>query len=177
MTIYTYAPEVNNFNNKGISYIYGDLREVPFNDRWFDDIVCQSTLEHFDMDNSIYGYVEGSKKIFGEKSYDFMKAVVELERVLKNKGLLLITVPFGRYEHHGFFQQFDKEMIKRITSFLQTRGSLNNIYFKYIEQGWHLSNEEECESSYSFNPHTSVGKGNDGAAHCRAICCIRYIKD
>jgi ubiquinone/menaquinone biosynthesis C-methylase UbiE len=29
---------------------YGDLRVLPFKDNYFDEIVCQSTLEHIDMD-------------------------------------------------------------------------------------------------------------------------------
>ena len=54
--IHTYYPESPNFNEKRISYIYGDLRELPYKDNFFDEVVSQSTIEHIDMDNSIYGY-------------------------------------------------------------------------------------------------------------------------
>ena len=49
--IYTFYPEDKSYNHKKISYVYGDLRDLPFRDNFFDEIVCQSTLEHIDMDN------------------------------------------------------------------------------------------------------------------------------
>jgi len=177
LSIVTYYPEFNCFHKNRISYLFNDLRELAFRDKHFDEIVCQSTLEHIDMDNTMYGYKPQLNTIQTSKSYEYMLVIKELYRVLKPQGILLITFPFGRFENHGFFQQFDSEMVNRIHELLKNLGSIMYTYFKYEKEGWELSNQENCNDAFSFNPHTGVGKGNDGAAHSRAICCIKFIKE
>lgn len=172
VTIYTYAPESNNFNNKRISYVYGDLRCLPFRDNWFNQIVCISTLEHIDMDNSIYGYEILNHSMRNERSYEFLKVVEELLRILKPNGKLFITVPYGKYENHGFFQQFDKELIDRMKEVLQESTEFVEEYFQYTNGSWQYSNPQQCQDSVSFNPHTNKGRLDDDAAHCRAICSL-----
>lgn len=177
LTIYTFSPENKCFNERGISYVYGDLREMPFKDNWFDTIVSQSTIEHIDMDNSIYGYDISHNKDETKKSYEYIKAVKEMIRVLKNNGSLFITFPFGKFENHGFFQQFDKEMLEKIISLFEYQGIYNASFFKYLPDGWMNSNLIDCKDSESFNPHTGKGKKDDFAAHSRAICCIHFKKN
>lgn len=174
--IYTFYPEHESFNSKRISYVYGDLRSLPFRDNFFDVVICQSTLEHIDMDNSMYGYELNSNKDVMKKSYEYVKVISELKRVLKTNGKLLITVPYGKFENHGFFQQFDAEMLSRITTELGSGVSCVTCFYKYMPQGWTSSTADECEACESYNPHTGIGKGTDGAAHSRAIACIEYIK-
>lgn len=176
ITIYTYSPEYCNYNERGISYIYGDLRSMPFKDNLFDQIACISTLEHIDMDNSMYGYQIPNNGWSNEKSFEFLKAVKELIRILKPGGKLFITVPYGKFENHGFFQQFDEELVHRMKEVLQSSGNVVEDYFQYVEGCWQFSNSESCRNSISFNPHTNVGKLDDGAAHCRAICSLIIIK-
>lgn len=176
-TIITYYPEYPNYNNLKINYIYSDLREIPIKDEYYDEIVCQSTLEHIDMDNSIYGYNADFKSIPSEKSYEYLKVVKELIRVLKPGGILLITIPFGTFENHGFFQQFDYEMADHIINSCKSGGSVVDQYFIYKLGGWEFSTRIECQESKSFNPHTGIGKGVDNAAHSRAICCIKFSKN
>lgn len=50
LTIATLAPEAATFVELGVSYLYGDVRELPFCDGWFDEVICLSTLEHVGMD-------------------------------------------------------------------------------------------------------------------------------
>ena len=52
--ICTLAPEPRCFWRKGISYVYEDLRQLPYCDGLFDWIVCLSTIEHVGMDNALY---------------------------------------------------------------------------------------------------------------------------
>jgi hypothetical protein len=54
--ILTLAPESNCFWQKGISYLYHDLRSIPIRDGYYDAIVGLSTLEHVGCDK----YAEGS---------------------------------------------------------------------------------------------------------------------
>jgi len=176
-TIITYFPESENFNELGVSYIYSDLREIPLKDNIFDEVVCQSTLEHIDMDNSIYGYNKIFNSSSSEKSFEYLKVISELIRVLKDNGTLLLTVPFGRFENHGFFQQFDKEMIDKIKYLLEKKGLITEQYYLYHIDGWKLCTQQTCMESKSHNPHTGEGRGNDNAAHCRSVCCIKFIKN
>lgn len=176
ITIFTYYPEPINFNNRGVSYVYGDLRNMPFRDDLFDEIVCQSTIEHIDMDNSIFGYNIKNSSNSEKKSYDYMKAVGELYRTLKPNGQILLTFPFGKFEKHGFFQQFDSEMIARIKEFFDEKGEFKIDFIKYSREGWNFCEEADCKDIFSYNPHTGKGKGTDGAAHCRAVCCIKFLK-
>jgi glycosyltransferase involved in cell wall biosynthesis len=55
LTIVTLAPEERSFPERGISYMYADLRELPYRDGVFDTVVSVSTLEHVGMDNTAYG--------------------------------------------------------------------------------------------------------------------------
>ena len=174
--IYTYYPEQNNFSRRRISYIYGDLRYLPFRESFFDTVVCQSTLEHIDMDNSMYGYELSNNQAKG-KSYEYLTVVEELVRVTRSAGTILLTFPFGKFENHGFFQQFDSEMVDRMLSLISRKCNVSETYFKYLQTGWIFSNRQECCFAESYNPHTGIGKGNDNAAHSRAICCLEITKN
>ncbi|BAO74410.1 methyltransferase domain-containing protein [Winogradskyella sp. PG-2] len=174
--IYTFYPEKLSFNEKQVSYVYGDLRDLPFKDDFFEEIVCQSTIEHIDMDNSIYGYNIEHNKNETKKSYEYLLVIEELIRVLKSKGKLLITFPFGKFENHGFFQQFDDEMLVRLTTLFNNRGDFEIDYFKYEKEGWRFANRNELRNVASYNPHTGKGKLEDGAAHCRSVACVSFNK-
>jgi len=176
ITIFTYSPENSNYNEKRISYVYGDLRDLPFKDNFFDIVVSQSTIEHIDMNNSIYGYdIEYNKKV-EVKSYEYLFAINEMIRVLKPEGTLLITFPFGRFENHDFFQQLDSEMLEKLMNEFTLKGNYSTNFFKYLPDGWYSCKESDCSEMVSFNPHTNKGKGDDGAAHCRSVCCIKFVK-
>lgn len=177
LTICTYYPENYSRVSQRISYVFSDLRELPFKDEWFNEIVCVSTLEHIDMDNSIYGYKSNREANMQSKSYSYLKVINELQRVLMKGGSLLITFPFGKFENHGFFQQFDEEMLNKLIDSLKNDGESQITFFKYFQTGWCESEMKECKDEESFNPHTGKGKKNDGAAHCRAIACVYFIKN
>jgi len=174
--IHTYHPEMPSYHTNRISYVYGDLRELPYKDDFFDEIVCQSTIEHIDMDNSMYGYDITHHQKQEVKSYEYLKAVQETLRVLKSQGLFLLTFPYGKFENHGFFQQFDKEMLDQILLLMANIGNYELSFFRYTPEGWIVTSQESCQNIESFNPHTNRGKGTDGAAHCRSICCIKFVK-
>jgi hypothetical protein len=177
LSIYTFYPERVNFPSNIITYQYGDLRTMPYLDGKFDCVVSHSTIEHIDMDNSIYGYDLTYNKSIQEKSYEFFNAITEFNRVLSSKGVLLLTFPFGKFKNYGFFQQLDSEMLLKITEYLSNFGTLEIDFLLYSSQGWVFSNEESCTDSLSHNPHTNEDKGVDGAAHCRCVCCIKFIKN
>jgi SAM-dependent methyltransferase len=111
LDIVTLAPEPESFTALGISYVYADLRELPLRDGLYDTIVSVSTLEHVGMDNRHYGANQGAASDVREQG---QRAVRELRRVLAPGGRMLITVPFGRAEQHGWLRQFDREQLDEL---------------------------------------------------------------
>lgn len=91
-----------------VSYVFGDLRSMPFRDGHFDRIVCISTLEHVGMDNARYG-------VSIERDPESSAAAVrELMRVLVPGGTLLITVPYGPAADLGWFRIFGPEDVRGV---------------------------------------------------------------
>ncbi len=173
-SILTLAPEPHCFWKDGVSYHFGDLRELPFRSEWFDTIVCISTLEHVGMDNQNYGSQDG--KEIDDKS--FLQAVKELSRVLKPDGQFLITVPYGqrdyiRWGNSTFARQFDKDLLEELTNVLEMEFTVS--FFKYTNSGWERSSQAECEEVHYFNIHESK-YDPDYAAAARAIACVEAIK-
>jgi SAM-dependent methyltransferase len=58
----------------GHKYLTADVRELPFRDNSFDIILSSSTLDHFDSED------------------DFIKSLLELKRVMKPSGIIVITI-------------------------------------------------------------------------------------
>ncbi len=174
--IYTFYPEKYNFNRDHVHYEYGDLRKMCYADQSFDVVVSHSTIEHIDMDNQIYGYDISKNENTKKKSYEYLNAVIEMLRVVRPGGKILLTFPYGTFKHYGFFQQFDEEMVQKIIILLDKEGTSTIEYGKYHPSGWSFAQKEECDSMLSHNPHTGEDKGKDGAAHCRCVCLIEFVK-
>lgn len=180
-SIVTFAPETDCFWDEGISYLYEDLRSLPCRDEWFDAITCVSTIEHVGMDNVLVTLEKSHRE---NRPQDFLRAIQEMRRVLKTGGALFLTVPFGRYEHHGWLQQFDSSMLAALISEFQPQKA-EKTFFRYTEQGWKLAGEEECGdlsfSDVTRNKHAVrkervPGFPSDCAVAARAVACIELRK-
>jgi SAM-dependent methyltransferase len=87
----------------GLRAVVADLRDLPFEDGSFDLALCISTIEHVGFDNSVYG-------IDAERDDDgIARALGELRRVLAPGGRLIVTVPTGAHEEHGWFVQLEPD--------------------------------------------------------------------
>ena len=181
ITITTLAPESRASWQLGVSYVYGDLRHLDFRDGLFDTIACISTIEHVGMDNSMYaGDADFARR--GDPA-EFLSAVRELKRVLKPGGVLCITFPFGRYENHGWFQQFDSELVDTLIDGFNP-ASFKESVFRYEPDGWKLSNRVSCSecqffdvhTSKYFNPDSTIEYPLDYPAGERALMCLELRK-
>ena len=180
ITIVTLEPETSCYWTNRISYVFGDLRDLPFKDNLFDEVVSISTIEHLGMDNSIYS----SNLAFTEKNkFDFLKAVAELKRVTKLGGKVYITVPYGKYTDFGWYQQFDAEMIDLlIETFAPSK--LREIYYCYESGGWTVSDKSYCQKKEGFNVHdtkyfnseSTKDYDPDYAAASRAVAALELWK-
>lgn len=179
--VMTLAPEGDAHWRLGVSYVFGDLRNLDFKDGLFDAVACISTIEHVGMDNSMYaGAADIARR---SDTADFLRAVKELKRVLKPGGALYISFPFGRYENHGWFQQFDAQLVDTLVDCFAPSNADENI-FRYQPDGWVLSDRNataDCQffdvhTSKYFDPNSTIEYPPDFPAGERALCCLRLTK-
>jgi SAM-dependent methyltransferase len=180
-TIVTLAPERQAFWQLGVSYVFGDLRDLDFRDERFDSVACISTIEHIGMDNTMYA--EDLEIARRSDPGEFVLAVKELRRVLKTGGSLFISFPFGRYENHGWFQQFDAPLVDTlIAAFAPSR--TQETIFQYHPDGWQRSSREASKDCEFFDVHTSkyadpnstIEYPSDYPAGERAVACLELLK-
>lgn len=181
VTVMTLAPESDAFWRLGVSYVFGDLRSLDFRDELFEAVACISTIEHVGMDNTMYA---GDASIAQRSNpREFLAAVSELKRVMRPGGVLYISFPFGQYENHGWFQQFDSEMLDTLIGAFNPSKQAEAIY-KYEPTGWVLSNRADCANCQFFDVHTSkyfdpnstIEYPADFPAGERALACVELTK-
>lgn len=159
--VYTLSPDrENHVKRRSVSYLYGDLRENILNTNSVDEIVCLSTIEHVGMDNSRYTG-RGGEKIEPES---FCLVMKEFYRVLKPRGKLFLTVPYGLLQDLGWLIQFDAN---RLDVLIKCFGGkvIEETYFKYT-LGWQISDKDDCKyCGYIENKRPCYN-------HATAIACI-----
>jgi len=181
--IFSLAPEKRCYWKEGVSYFYDDLRNIPIKDNFYDAIICLSTLEHIGCDNT--GYIECNN--YQESNLeDFSLAMKELYRILKLGGSLFLSVPYGKYQNFGTFQQFDHNLLEQaITVFGETK-EVNKTFYKYNSQGWQISKAEECDNCefvewyakalQTHNKPNPIPVEPDHGAAARAVACVKMVK-
>ena len=164
LTIVTLAPEPVAFTSLGVSYLYGDLRQLPFRDGWFDEVACLSTLEHVGMDNAVYGAAGPNA---ADARPEAAAALRELLRVVRPGGRVHLSVPFGRREDHGWFRQLDREDIDDLLSAAGVDAHEEAV-FLHTRRGWRrVAAGRASGAAYS----TEAGRAADGAVAARAVLC------
>ena len=181
--IMTLAPEGNCFWYKGISYLYNDLRCIPIQDNYYDAIVCISTLEHIGCDNTIY---TGDDAYRENRPEDFVLAIQELRRVLKQGGSLFLSVPFGIYRNLGMFQQFDRALLTRAIEAFGEASQVSEIFYRYTAEGWQVATAQDCaqcefvewiiEAWQHHRWPDPIPVEPDLGAAARAVACVYLVK-
>lgn len=179
--ILTLAPEQVDFLREGVSYVYHDLRAIPFQDGYFDGIACLSTLEHVGFDNTQYTRGVGEP---GHEPEGYATVMPELGRVLKPGGTLLFTVPFGRCQEFPSFQQFDSARLARAIRAFGPARRVTKAFYRYSRDGWRATREEECAEceyvAWTLQPRERWPRPlpvePDRAAAARAVACVALIK-
>jgi len=172
ITIFTLAPEPESYWKRGISYLYGDLRDCGYRNEYFDWIVSISTLEHIGMNNTRLYTTDKSKDECQPESD--LQAVTELRRIVRSGGTLYLTLPFGRAEYHEWLQIFDKEKVENLLNVFGP-ASFHEIYFRYTNSGWQLSSADECRDARYFDSWRTGWTRTELAA-AEAVVCLELVK-
>jgi O-antigen chain-terminating methyltransferase len=145
----------------GMTRIQGDLRRLPYRDKTFELVYCISTLEHVGRPNRRYGLRDESLDQTGDAS-----ALTELARVLAPEGRLLLSVPFGRAEDHGWLCQYDE---RRWRSLVEGSGLTvaEEQFFRLAPEGWVMEPDPGSMSDLSYA---------DGAPAARGVACASLVK-
>lgn len=106
-----------------------------------------------------------------------------MKRVLKPGGTLYISFPFGKYEHHGFFQQFDAQLTDTLVDAFAP-AHVSEAIFRYDPDGWKLSDRNACSQceyfdvhkSKYFDPTSTIEYASDYTAGVRAVACLELRK-
>jgi len=172
IVIVTLAPE-HQERRANVSYLYDDLRNCVLRDNAFQTIVCISTLEHIGLDNTqIY---TADSRYAESNSEGYWPALQELRRVLAPGGRLLLTVPFGRAEVHGWLQQFDAAGLNQIITVFGVR-PIEQTFIRYDADGWQFADIEACADRAYYDVHAGGPPPEDYAAAARAVACLVFQK-
>jgi len=171
--ICTLAPENECHWQQGISYLFGDLRSLPYRNELFDWVICISTLEHVGMDNTRLYTQDPARR--ESARHDYLQAVAELHRVLKPGGTLYASIPYGRSADHGWLQVFDSFAVDTLVKTFSPR-RYKELIFRYHPDGWRTSSRDDAFEATYFDVHTDAAAAPDYAAAARAVCCLELQK-
>lgn len=132
--------------------VRGDITAHPFQPGEFKLIWCISTLEHFGMDNS--GYTDTFMQDPGLAS----RALGEMLTILAAGGRMLITVPFGRHEEHGWLVNYDTVHWQRLLEPARNQASVKEWYFRHT---WGAGWKQVLPAELQFTGY--YDQGNSGA--------------
>lgn len=161
--IYNLNPERNCYWNDSVSYIYSDLRKIPFKSSSFDTITCISVLEHVGMNNQRYTQDEIHKE---DNRDDYITVIRELNRVLKVGGKLLLTIPVGKKANLGWIQIFDYDMVQNIVD----NFSIHSVDLFQFKRTW--IKKRYSRNSINSTQNLSVRK----ASQINQVACIALTK-
>jgi SAM-dependent methyltransferase len=171
--VVTLSPaEEDAFPRLGISYLYADLRELPFKDSSYDRVVCISTLDHVGLDNERFGAdVPSAEDAQGEA----IKTIRELHRVLRPGGELYLTLPIGRGDRFDWVRSFTPgELDELVEAFEPASDSID--FFMHGKAGWQRAERDEIADA-RYRDHLSSGPvGSDRTVAAEAVACVELIR-
>jgi SAM-dependent methyltransferase len=171
--ICTLAPERECFWKRGISYLFEDLRALPYRDGFFDYVACISTLEHVGMDNTLH-YT--SDACFRENTpSDTLLVIQEFARILRPGGRLFFTVPFGRPVSHHWLRIFGREDLQELLRVFPAKQTAISVC-RYSGSGWQPCPMEEAADAIFFDVHAGTPWTPSQPASAGAVCCIDLHK-
>ena len=140
---------------RGIRMTRADVRAMPFADGYFDLVLCVSTIEHIGFVNDIYG-VDAAKDPHGD-----VAALREMRRTLAPNGRIVVTVPYGAAQDHGWFKQYDDADWRALLEGAAMR-EVEVDCFAYGPDGWRRADASEL---------ARTRYGDNGAPSAASVRC------
>jgi SAM-dependent methyltransferase len=146
-----YPYRVPNFD-----FVRGSILDLPFDKDHFDAVTCVSTIEHIGI-----GFYSDPKDVLSAD----IRGMLQIRKVLKPKGLLVLTVPFGKalvnnqqriYDRQEIDKLLEGFLLKSIKFFKNTRPLKANNYWEQV------SAVEAGSLSY--------------ASGTECVCCLSALK-
>jgi SAM-dependent methyltransferase len=145
LTIVTLEPEDRSWPQRGVRYLYQDLRHLDIADGSFDSAVSVSTLEHVGLDNSRFYDSDAPQ---GDPDRDAQQAMRELRRVVKPGGSLLITVPFGAAWRSDWVRVLNGAELDALIGAVEPAAVEESI-FRRSRSGWQrVSRDQAADATY-----------------------------
>jgi hypothetical protein len=127
-------------------HVVGDVIDYDFSALpRFDLITCISTLEHVGCDNTLY-HLDAVRR---ERPFTLQQqALRQLLSALTRRGRLLLTLPYGLFQDHGWFLQYDADMVRSLTELAIEAGKrlMSEQYYQLTDEGWRRANRQELKT-------------------------------
>ena len=130
----------------------------------FDLVLCISTLEHIGRDNTAYGL---DKSVSSSGAAPDIVAVRAMAGWVAPRGRLLLTVPFGRFEDHGWFINYDRKHLDDVLE-ASNLTVIEASFFGWMPGGWRQVEPEVL---------TNRGYRSHGASHAGGVALIELQND
>ena len=147
-------------DTEGIISVEGDIRKTDFLDEFFDLVFCISTIEHVGRDNSIYFQAGDLMDYLGD-----FRAIKEIARITREKGRIVLTVPYGKFCDYGWFIQYDKKRIDEMI--LESNCRILQQDFFIYRRGWFTCKRDALKNNLYRD---------DGAPAASGLICILLEK-
>ncbi|MEM3618223.1 MAG: class I SAM-dependent methyltransferase [Candidatus Bathyarchaeia archaeon] len=134
-------------------FLQEDIRRTSLPTEYFDQIVAISTLEHLGM--NCYGN-KWLDPVHGDRM-----AILEMYRILKHRGYMYITLPYGNSLGNYWIRYYNKNTLNNLLFGLDYEAT----YYRKIGNKWVECEEEEAAK-------TPSGEG----ALPQAIVCVWVVK-
>jgi SAM-dependent methyltransferase len=145
LTIVTLEPEERSWPERGVRYLYQDLRHLDLPDGSFDMAVSVSTLEHVGLDNSRFYDSDAAQ---GDPDEDAQQALRELRRVVRPGGVLLITVPFGASWRSDWVRILNGAQLDALIAAVDPAAVDESIFRRY-PSGWRrVDRDQAADATY-----------------------------
>jgi SAM-dependent methyltransferase len=133
---------VNVVNSQGLPLIMMDAMDIGFKSKTFDQAICLSSMEHIGLDHDI---ITPRHNDLGYGLNGDAIAMKEIWRILKNKGTLILTVPYGRLiiKQQGY-RVYCKESLSKLTNMFFV---IKKEFFGLKKGKWIECNESEANNS------------------------------
>jgi ubiquinone/menaquinone biosynthesis C-methylase UbiE len=144
---------LNRMTFKNFEFHNESILQTSFPNDYFEAITAISTVEHIGLSGR-YGS--------GEDASSDKKALEEMQRILKPKGTIILTVPFGRAKIiKPFSRIYDFELLRQLAGSMKI--AEDEYYMQDSRDDWYRCTREEAERVEATSTRS-------------ALCLLKIVK-